>query len=184
MTRILTIGTKEIDFNRAINVTKTMLNKPDFVSNVLWGSSLIKYSGYKVGSSWVDFVRNDYLDKDYKYGVSFTLNRNSRILEITNLDDYKRVMEKYSCKEYNDEEYKSLDFVKISKDYDAFHLTLEAFWSMKLPMDKEFYNLKFRDFYSYDTESWVIFNLNAINKGSILNHNNIFAYWEVERYDN
>lgn len=183
MTRILTIGTEEIDFSRTINVTDTILNKPDFNSNVLWGSTMIKYPGNKIGSSWKNFTSGEFISKDYRYGVSFTLNRNSRILEIKDLDSYIRVMKIYSYKKYENDNRKTLDFVKISKDYDAFHLTEEAFWQLRMPVGV-LYALDYCDFYSYDAESWAIFNLNAINKGSILNHNNVFGYWEVNGYDN
>ena len=180
MQRILVLGTEKIDFNRTINVTGTILNKPDFESGCLWGSTLVKYSNGSVGSSWKEFTADNYTDKDSNYGVSFVLNSNSKILKITNLDDYKNIMEQYKCNPYSDKY--CLDFEKISKEYDAFHLTEDAFWKMRLPICGpacEIYDLDYDTFYSYDAESWIIFNLNAINKASILNHNNVVSSWEV-----
>ena len=186
MQRILVLGAKEIDFSRIINVTHSVLNKPDFGSGCLWGSTLIKYSSCNIGSSWKEYVANIYEDKDFDYGVSFKLHKNSKILEIANLNDYKNIMKQYSCLANHYDSKYCLDFVKISKEYDAFHLTEDAFWSMRLPMFNnpacELYDLNYDNFYSYDAESWIIFNLNAINKGSILNHNNVVASWEGE-YD-
>ena len=184
MVRILHLGAREIDFNRPeceiLNLTSQ--NKP--IGNILWGSSLIKLPGGKVNSSWKDYVSGDYIEKDSRYGVSFTLNRKTKILEITDLYDYLLVMEKYSCFIYPNDNKRCLDFVKISKDYDAFHLTEDAFWELRSPIGGPLYDLKYADFYSYDAESWVIFNLDCINKGSILNHNNIVSKWEViENYD-
>lgn len=180
MVRILHMGTKELDLNRPVNVFNTDLNKPNFGSGCLYGSTLVRLSGDIIRSSWKDFVDGDYKEKDVNYGISFKLNRNSKILEIANLSDYIEVMKNYKCKHEYRDEY-CLDFKKISKDYDAFHLTLEAFWSMRLPYYGEVYEkmneLKYSDFYSYDAETWIIFNLDAINRGSILNHNNINSFY-------
>ena len=55
-----------------------------------------------------------------------------------------------------------------------------GFWQLRLPFawddESEFiYNQmrkkNYSDFYSYDAETWIIFNLDCINKGSILSHN-------------
>lgn len=181
MKRILHTGSKFIDFSKEINVTDTMLNKPDSISGCLWGSTLIKLPGNKVGSSWKYYTSGaEYLSKDYKYGVSFTLNRKSKILEINNLNDYKSAMKRYGCKIHDYDLRYCLDFAKISKEYDAFHLTEDAFWRLRMPIDKEFNDLNYEDFYCYDAESWIIFNLNAINKGSILSHNNVTGYEDYE----
>lgn len=177
MRRILHLGAKELDLNKIVNVTGTNLNKPSFGSGSLYGSTLIKLPGGRVNSSWKEYVSNDYTSKDCNFGVSFTLNKKSKILEIANLDDYLNIMQKYKIEEYANRGEYSLDFAKISKEYDAFHLTEDAFYSMRLPFGDEpeaiLYDLKYDDFYAYDAETWIIFNLNAINKGSILNHNNV-----------
>ena len=177
MVRILHIGATEIDFHKPECEIYTLpsINKP--FGNILWGSTLIKLPGNKVNSSWKDYVSGDYQDKDSNYGVSFKLNRNTKILEIDNMDDYISVMKKYKRLKYPHGDDLCLDFEKISKDYDAFHLTEDAFWELRMPMYKEFYDLKYSDFSAYDAESWIVFNLDCINKGSILNHNNVFSKW-------
>jgi hypothetical protein len=177
MQRILHLGAKELDLTKEINVTssETILNKPNFGSNCLWGSSLIKLPGGGVSSSWKEYVSGNYDNKDFNYGISFTLHRNSKILEIDSLDDYIEIMKKYS---YSHTLGYCLDFKEISKDYDAFHLTENGFWSLRMRLDSVLYNLKYDTFYSYDAESWIIFNMNCINKGSILNHNNVVYYYE------
>jgi hypothetical protein len=76
-------------------------------------------------------------------------------------------MNKYKHDTYDDSDRYCLDFEKISKEYDAFHLTEKAFYELRLPIDEGFYKLKYEDFYNYDAETWIIFNLNAINKGSV-----------------
>lgn len=116
MRRILTLGIKQIDYNRIINVTGVELNKPNFGSNVLWGSTLIKYPNGTVSSSWKNFVsREEYTEKDYNYGVSFTLHRNSKILRINSLNDYIQYLHKYSYYDNYRNKY-NLDFTKISKN--------------------------------------------------------------------
>lgn len=177
MVRILTLGAKQLDYNRKIDITEISLNKPVVTNNCLWGSTMIKLPGGKITSSWKNWVYCNYDGMDYKYGISFKLHRNSKILEIASMDDYINIMEKYKIKNVYSDKY-SLDFVKISKEYDAFHITEDAFWKLRMPMDSDFYKLKYEDFYSYDAESWIIFNLDSINRGSTLYHNNIVAGYE------
>ena len=167
MHRILTLGNKQIDYNRIINATSVELNKPNFGSDVLWGSTLIKYPNGTASSSQKKFVsREEYAEKDYNYGVSFTLHRNSKILCINSLNDYIQYMHKYPYYDNYRNKY-NLDFTKISKEYAAFHLTEDGFYSLRLPLARNFSKLNYEDFYWWDAESWIIFNLNAINKGSV-----------------
>ena len=186
MVRILHMGAKELDLNKPINVTGTDINKPNFGSGCLYGSTLIRLPGDVTHSSWKNFTAGDYISKDVTYGISFKLHRNAKILEIANLNDYIEIMKTYKCKHEYRDEY-CLDFEKISKDYDAFHLTLDAFWDMRLPwygvIYETMHELKYDNFYSYDAETWIIFNLNAINKGSILNHNNICSFYNYDEDD-
>ena len=178
MKRILSLGRKELKLDREIKVTGMFFNKPDHDSSCIWGSTLIKLPGGKNTSYWKEYVTNEeFLPKDFNYGVSFTLKRNSKILQITDIDDYIAAMEKYKIREIYDIRY-MLDFVRISKDYDAFHLTQDAFLSMRTSYSftkhgKILRDYNYEDFNVYDAESWIIFNTNVINRGSILNHNNI-----------
>lgn len=67
---------------------------------------------------------------------------------------------------------KVIDWKKLSKDYDAFHLTERAFWEMRLPLSNILEcedGSELCDFYSYDCESWILFNLDCINWGSVIN---------------
>ena len=76
-----------------------------------------------------------------------------------------------------------INWDKLSKDYDAFHLTEDAFWSMRLPWDPdELTDVDgnyLENFYSYDCETWIIFNLECINEGSILNHSTGLKSWNM-----
>lgn len=171
MTRILHLGAKELDLNRTVNVTDTESNKPDFNSGCLWGSTLRTYNNGCVGSDWKDWTYCEEF-KDYDYGVSFELKPDAKILEISSLEDYKKILVNYGHYSiFNRFKPKiELDMVKISREYDAFHLTEEAFRSMRL-----FYrfDLSFESFYWYDAESWIVFNYKAIDESSIQYHDNV-----------
>ena len=159
------------------NDSPTILNKPPF-GTCLYGSTMFKYPGGYVGSEWSEFTQFDYIEKYYKHGISFTLNKNSKIIAIDTLDDYRRILRMY--KRIDESGINNqIDFYELSKTYDAFHLTRKAFHRMRLPlgMNKEEYDFFYKErnanFYAYDAETWILFNLDCINRGSILNHNNI-----------
>ena len=185
MQRILTTGIREIDSNKFTECTANndITNKPEF-GQCLYGSTLIKSTNGSVCSDWSYFTQNDYTAKFFNYGISYKLHKSSKIAEIDTFDDYKKLIEKYPYTP-GDGFKTALNFVDLSKDYDAFHLTEEAFWKMRLPgfMSTEeewefFYEKHNADFYSYDAETWILFNLDCINKGSILNHNNIKYFYQ------
>ena len=118
------------------------------------------------------------LDKYSSMAVSFKLSRKAKICTIDTVEDYHRLMQKYAKPKYENSEYSSLfkekviDWKKLSKDYDAFHLTERAFWEMRLPLSNILEcedGSELCDFYSYDCESWILFNLDCINWGSVIN---------------
>ena len=175
MKRILTTGILSIDKDKFIPCgenNETVINKPQS-GTCLWGSTMIKEPGGNVHSEWSDFTETNYTNACCNYGVSYKLNRSARIIEIGSSDDYRDIMRTYSCDRsslYVDIGQTSIDFYKLSKDYDAFHLTSDDFWSMRyVDMRKHCYT----GFYWYDCESWIIFNLECINMGSIINHDNV-----------
>ena len=78
-----------------------------------------------------------------------------------------------------------INFKKLSEDYDAFHLTEDAFLQIRLMYFQLFTRTTHKvmaDFYSYDCETWIIFNYDIINQGSIMNHN-IPIYIEEDEED-
>ena len=110
--------------------------------------------------------------------VSFKLSRKAKICTIDTVEDYHRLMRKYAKPKYENSEYSSLfkekviDWKKLSKDYDAFHLTERAFWEMRLPLSNILEcedGSELCNFYSYDCESWILFSLDCINWGSVIN---------------
>ena len=185
MTRILTAGITEIDplkFRPPSEKVQddyydtTYLNKPN---GCLWGSTLLHNQEYL--SDWLEWVsiENFHIEK-YRTAISFTLKRKAKVYTIDTPEDYRKLMRKYSKKKFSDEPLsryntKVIDWVKLSMDYDAFHLTRNAFWLMRLPYGTEILKDEdgnyMADFYSYDCESWILFNLDCINIGSVFNHN-------------
>lgn len=109
------------------------INKP---AGCLWGSTLLHNGGYP--SDWLRWVASEgfMLNKYSSMAVSFKLSRKAKICTIDTVEDYHRLMRKYAKPKYENSEYSSLfkekviDWKKLSKDYDAFHLTERAFWEM------------------------------------------------------
>ena len=177
--RILTAGISVLErekFKDSSNydIDKTCyLNKP---RGFIWGSTLIERDG-KAYSDWIRFVENEqFHHKRYTNGISYTLHKNAKICTISCKEDYLDLMDNYSTEFKNDDIIGKayIDFKKLSKDYDAFHLTEDAFWEMRLMYFDLFTRTTHKvmaDFYSYDCETWIIFNYDIINQGSIINHN-------------
>lgn len=181
MSRILIAGIKEIDRDLfcSPNMEKpfmrdmSYLNKPN---GCLWGSTLLYNEEYP--SDWLRWTAQEdfYLDKYNGTGLSFKLSKKARICTIDSVESYKNLMKKYAkdrdgiCILYE----KVIDWVKLAQDFDAFHLTKFAFDEMRLArFSSELIcedGSRLCDFYSYDCESWIIFNLDCINWGSVLNH--------------
>ena len=176
--KILVAGIDEIDPNKFEKPMKNILgimNKPE---GCLWGSTYTPDATYP--SDWIRYVQDErYHVEKYNHGIVFSLNRNVRVCEIDSVESYHEMMKTFKITldaNLKSEMYWwsnpiSVNWAELSKAYDAFHLTEDAFWSMRLPMDNRLYTDKgmLSNFYAYDSETWIIFNLDCINKGSILN---------------
>lgn len=57
-----------------------------------------------------------------------------------------------------------IDWEALSKEYDAFHLTEDAMLQMRLEVPGY---RKFVDFYHWDVETYLLFNLDCIDEGSM-----------------
>lgn len=184
MERILTTGIKKIDPNKfkAISYsaskfwdTNWVTNKPD---GGLWGSTYTPEENYP--SDWVDWCVGDFYNtSSCRFGVSYELNPNGRVCEITSVEDYRSMMKTYGRSQFSPADnapkwgnITTIDWVKLAKDYDAFHITRDAFLQMRLPSDAilELEHGYLANFYAYDCESWIIFNLDCIDPVTIRNH--------------
>ena len=182
--RILTAGIsileKEKFKDRSYDTDKAyFLNKP---RGFIWGSTLIKRDG-KAYSDWIRLLENKQFNpKKYNNGISYTLHKNAKICTISCEEDYLDLMDNYSIGYKDEKAY--INFEKLSKDYDAFHLTQDACYEMRMIYPpiyrRNFPHRMLADFYSYDCESWIIFNYDIINQGSIMNHN-ISIYIEEDK---
>lgn len=180
--RILVAGIDEIDpskFEEPMDEKKNIffgtMNKPE---GCLWGSTYTPDAAYP--SDWIRWVQDEcYEVEKYNHGIVFRLNQNARICEIDSVESYREMMKtfKITLDVHSKSEMSwwknpiSVNWAELSKAYDAFHLTEDAFWSMRLPMDDRLDTDEgiLPNFYAYDCETWIIFNLDCINKGSILN---------------
>lgn len=180
--RILVAGFNSIDsdkFNRVANMSSGLFddssNKP---SGGLWGSTYTPDERYP--SQWVDWCVGDgYRVSDCYHGISFELRPDTRICEIRNALEYRKMMETYGKSRFSESDNApkwgnviSIDWDKLSKDYDAFHLTEKAFYELRLPMTDilETSTGVLANFYSYDCESWILFNLDCIDQESVETH--------------
>lgn len=170
--RILTTGFTELDRNKfkSIEESKIDLNK---VNGCLYGSTEVKLPNGCVTSSWNRWTQKEEC-KNYRYGISYTLRKSAHVYEVSCYEDYDKLMKKYKMpSKYGIKGKYCIDFLKLSKDYDAFHLTENAFWDMRLPYLDSNFDRSYEDFYSYDAETWIILNFDAIHPGSILSRNNV-----------
>ena len=171
--RIATMGIETIDPEKFQNNGDTFLNKPRFG---LYGSTLIKENS-NLRTGWLDFIFGDWQEKSKKYskGISYTLHKKSKIFTIDSIEDYIELLEKYNERIHAyDNRYRiSIDWNEFARDYDAFHLTEDAFWELRMiytEQNNEDGTVdRLEDFYSYDCETWIIFNLDCINMGSVYN---------------
>lgn len=136
----------------------------------LWASTFDKQRN---SSAWLDWVQdNDFhLDK-YINAISFTLNKSAKIYRINSKNDYMKLLKwcGYDFIHYpGAEPVKSIDFVKLSKYYDAVYISDNVIFDFELRYTTM--SSGFNGFYCYDVESWILFNLDCINQGSIFNHN-------------
>lgn len=183
MSRILVAGIEGIDptkFRKPDEPTSndmSFLNKPN---GCLWGSTLLHDDLYK--SDWLRWVDGENFHVElYKNGISFTLYKKARICTVDSLESYLELIREYGILDTMNSmpDYKkyTVDWIELTKHYDAFHLTEDAFWNLRMLPSTITYNdgafISLKDFYSYDCETWIMFNLECINKGSIMNHNNL-----------
>lgn len=177
MNRILSAGIEHIDPEKFkspfapvedVNDIMCSLNKPN---GCLWGSTLLKHGLYL--SDWIRYVSEcNFHTEKYVKGISYTLLKRAKICEIKTIKDYISIMETYSMIDDVVSWEKIINWTLLASDFDAFHLSSNAFWRLRLPLrrleDKE--GNRLADFYAYDCETWIIFNLDCINKDSIMNH--------------
>ena len=174
------------------------MNKP---SGYLYASTMFTVDG-NISSNWIEWVKcEDFYKNKYKNAISYTLQKKSKIFTVDSISDYADLLKRYGkVKQLAEDRYNLyIDFPKLAQDYDAFHLTLDAFYKLRMLRfyfkqidfqiqkiflriarlhckDSETKNrinrisLRVEDFYSYDCETWIIFNLDCIHKGSIMNH--------------
>lgn len=167
--KILSVGTcfrNGIKPNLISRSGRFELNKPRFG---LYGSTLISDEKNEIWSSWLDFVDGeDYHKSHYNVGVIYTLKDEANIYTVDSFESYKELLDKYSIitHEYDNRYDIKINWNKFAKYYDAFHLTLDAFYELRMLDSRSTINgkhYKLADFYAYDCETWIIFSPNIIN---------------------
>lgn len=139
----------------------TPITNMDFVkpNGGLWLAPYTKEGEYS--SAWHDFLVND-MNRDVKgmKGTIVKIKNDAKILIIDNLDDLKNIFEKYELHTNSRMSYfRTLDFEKIAKDYDAILLTEEGQWKTRLSQP---------NLYGWDIECMLVMNFNIIEETLII----------------
>ena len=167
MDKIVTYGINKIDkdqFEPISNEPFDIRNKPH---GGLWGSVYTPNNGIFM-SDWVRFVYYDLpIKRRSRYYVTYKLKSDAKLFTLDTLDDYLGMMDKYlyipDAYIYN--KYQ-IDFEKLSKDYDAIHVTEKAVTEMRMFLLNEIATT-LSDFYHYDVDSYILFNLDCIDRKSV-----------------
>lgn len=120
---------------------KKMFPKPD---GGTWTSSFEEESG----SSWMAFCGMEQVDWLREKGFVCKIDKKAKILKIDTLADLKGILRNYGVSK-TPLEGQTLDFEKLSKDYDGVHLTEGGQWRTRLTTPD--------NLYGWDVESTVFF---------------------------
>ena len=166
---ILTTGRASLSkekFNNIYHGEFYDLHKPD---GGLWGSTFKDIKKDIYASSWLEYcagiVEETFFRKQFNFGVVYELKDSAKILNIDSDEDYINLHKNYGDINTNYTRHTSfINWIKLSKDYDAIHFTEECF----LRWRNIFYrsDLGLRDLFSFDCESWIIFNFDCIDLDS------------------
>jgi hypothetical protein len=129
-------------FNPIVQNEYSPLNK---ALGGLWTST---YVGRKYGSSWVQWMLEEgwgYEEGEKAPAWLLCANMDARIYHIDTYKDLDILMQEYGKPIYKGSDLQVLDFIKLSKDFDAIHLTARGQEATRLSMP---YNL-----YGWDCES-------------------------------
>lgn len=121
--------------------------KPD---GGIWASTLLPLEENL--SAWADWcIGENYALNKLCSCCVFKLNSSARIAEIDCFADLQKLIAKYRVNGFFEQKY--LDFEKLSKDYDAIHLTDNGQWATRLTAP---------NLYGWDCESYLIMNPSVI----------------------
>lgn len=168
MDKIVTYGINKIDKDQFKSISNAEpfdhRNKP---YGGLWGSIYTPNNGIFM-SDWVRFVYYDLpIKRRSRYYVTYKLKSDAKLFTLDTLDDYLGMIDKYLYIPDSDFYDKFLiNFEKLSEDYDAIHVTEKAVTEMRMFLFNEITTV-LTDFYHYDVDSYILFNLDCIDKKSI-----------------
>lgn len=153
--RYIVLGKTELKeelFNT--DLTNSGINKP---KGGLWSSPYNK----DTISGWYQFCKDEnFIKGDNSVGVIFSLKEEARIYTIDTKEDLDNLVNKYP----NDvleilKEIAGLNFIAVSKDYDAIYLTDKGQWATRFSRPNTLYG--------WDCETLLVLNFNAIDLNSI-----------------
>ena len=153
--RYIVLGKTELKeelFNT--DLTNNGINKP---KGGLWSSPYNK----DTISGWYQFCKEqNFVKADNTVGVIFTLKEEARVYTIDSKEDLDNLVNKYP----NDvleilKERAGLNFIAVSKDYDAIYLTDKCKWATIFSRPNTLYG--------WDCETLLVLNFNAIDLDSM-----------------
>ena len=155
--RYIVLGKTELKeelFNT--NLTNNGINKP---KGGLWSSPYNK----DTISGWYQFCKDEnFIKGDNSVGVIFSLKEEARIYTIDTKEDLDNLANKYPIVVKENLRYNfmsTIDYTKVSKDYDAIYLTDKGQWATRFSRPNTLYG--------WDCETLLVLNFNAIDLDSI-----------------
>lgn len=169
--KIATLGVGRIDINKFHKTGKFSpdLNRPEFG---LFGSTLIEVDGNQT-TDWFEYIKKIKYDMErYSHGYEYELIPEAKILTIDTERDYVDLLSsRYRLinEMYKNKTLISLDWNKISEDFDVFHLTKQGYEKLKTLgfIFGQSKDINISNFSSYDCETWILFNLDCINDDTV-----------------
>ena len=155
----LTVGTKEINYNKFRKVSNYNHDSKYKLSGGLWLAKHYDGINYSV---WMDYVFNHknvlfykygkYLNNEYGWKIPCSLvelNSNNNIFLLDDIDKYDYLRNKYSL------DKDSISYEDMALDYDGIYIKLG--WTLKKN------NYKYDRFSSFGVDSLILYNLDCIN---------------------
>lgn len=145
-------------FKDVKNASEALPIKPE-IGTCLWASIYTPEEDYL--SEWHEFVCNEMesILGEYESIYKFKLKPDAKIFTIDSRNDLYLLLSEYKLDNPKINYKTAIDFEKISKDYDAIHLTSNGQ-----------INTRFGDYdlYGWDVDSLLVLNFDCIDTNSIV----------------
>jgi hypothetical protein len=121
------------------------------------------YLGEEIGSQWIQwclFNEFNVPENGIWNGYLIDVKSDARIYVIDSVEDMERLYDQYGFNDYNIDAMESIDYHRVSQDYDAVHLTDRGQVVTRHPYlfrENSSNKINYRSMYSWDCESTHFF---------------------------